>query len=80
MKTLTLNQMLVETYVALLRNLSRDTKLQLIARLSQTMIGDAAAPLPEAERFQVFESEQSADALAAEIRQSRVFTRNTETL
>lgn len=27
MKTLTLNQMLVETYVALLRNLSRDTKL-----------------------------------------------------
>ncbi len=77
MKTTDLNLKLIDTYFELLKNLSTDNKLELIARLSTSMKtknkGKTGALKP---LYGAFDSEQSADELISEIRNSRTFNRN----
>lgn len=76
MKSIDINISLVEHYLEMLENLSPDSKLELIARLSKSMktkrktkadsLGDLYGSLV---------SEQTADELIAELKQARNFNR-----
>lgn len=76
-----INQSLVETYFELLKNLSNDTKLEIISKLSQSMKSEKGEGGREAkDLFGGFVTEKSAEELIEEIRNSRVFNRTIEEL
>ncbi|MBL7792060.1 MAG: hypothetical protein JNK77_07045 [Saprospiraceae bacterium] len=78
MSAININHTLVETYLALLKNLSPDDKLELIALLSQSMkVQQPIEPTFKA-LFGAFQSDKSAEQQIEEIRQSRVFNRKIE--
>ncbi|GGK07636.1 hypothetical protein [Parabacteroides faecis] len=73
---------IIETYWGLLKNLSTDIKLKLIARLSNSILDDKAKEeykdLPD-KFYGAWEDDKSAEELINEIRNSRVLgTRHIE--
>jgi hypothetical protein len=79
MKVLDLNTIIIDGYVRLLENLSPNSKLDLISKLTQSVktdISDKKNSFKKA--FGAFESKHSADELIAEIRDNRSFNRKIE--
>ena len=81
MNTTDLNLNLIETYFKLLNNLNPDSKLELIARLSNSMKTTKATKKGSLKSlYGAFVSDQSADELIDEIKQERTFNRKREEL
>lgn len=82
MKTGVVNMNLVESYYKLLKNLSPNNKLELIARLSKSMKTTIKKEeeIPLESLYGSWESDQTADELAAELKNARSFTREREEL
>ncbi|EHQ29382.1 hypothetical protein [Mucilaginibacter paludis] len=81
MQTLDFNTKLIDGYMELLRNLSSDNKLDLITKLSESLKSTSHEDEPSLKNlFGAYQSDQSAEELIAEIRQSRLFNRNIENL
>lgn len=79
MKVLNLNTVLIDGYVRLLENLSPNSKLDLISKLTQSIKTDISDKKSSFKKsFGAFESKKSADELISEIRNSRSFTRKIE--
>ncbi|MFC1226551.1 hypothetical protein ACFE6N_22290 [Pedobacter sp. BG31] len=82
MKTADININLIDSYFTLLKSLSPDNKLELIARLSKSM---KTTKKKEKEisldaLYGSWESDQTADELVAELKAARNFTRKREEL
>ena len=78
MKTADVNTNLIESYYTLLKSLSANNKLELIARLSKSMkttkqIKDNSWK----SLFGAFELDQSADDFVEELKRDRVFSRKS---
>ncbi|MEY2829154.1 MAG: hypothetical protein RIQ33_1012 [Bacteroidota bacterium] len=75
MKSADLNINLIDTYIELLKNLSTDNKLELIAQLSKSM--KAKTKQAKVDTLQSLYgsliSKQSADEMIAEIKKDRTF-------
>lgn len=72
---------LAEYYFGFLKNLNPNSKLDLISKLSQSLKNDEQASDTSLQSlFGAYKSEETADEIIAEIRASRVFNRNIETL
>ena len=72
---------IIDSYIGLLNNLSPDSKLELISRLSQSLKSQKKPQEKSIqELFGAFASEKSAETIIEEIRQSRTFTRQIEEL
>jgi L-lactate utilization protein LutB len=70
-----------ESYFESLRNLSADTKLDLISKLSQSLKKEDVKPVNSLESlFGAYVSDETADEIIADIRASRLFTHNIEPL
>ncbi|SFA58545.1 hypothetical protein SAMN04488511_119100 [Pedobacter suwonensis] len=77
MKTADININLIDSYFTLLKSLSTDNKLELIARLSESM---KTTERKEKEisldaLYGSWDSDQTADELVAELKAARNFTR-----
>ena len=74
MKTADININLIESYLELLKNLSSDCKLELIARLSKSMKTTKKAKSDSLKSlYGAFISEQSADEMIDDIKSARRF-------
>ncbi|MFC5269920.1 hypothetical protein [Adhaeribacter terreus] len=72
---------ILDSYLGLLNNLSPDSKLELISRLSQSLKTKPKTKEKSIqELFGAFTSEKSAETIIEEIRQSRTFNRQIEEL
>ena len=72
---------IIDNYFGLLNNLSPDSKLELISRLSQSHNSQKKPQEKSIEKlFGAFISDKSAETIIDEIRQSRTFTRQIEEL
>lgn len=81
MKTSNLNFNLIKTYFDLLKNLSPDSKLELISKLLNSMKNPKISKNGSLKSlYGAFISKQSADELIREIKQSRTFNRKAEEL
>ncbi len=79
MKTINIDNALVEGYVQLLDNLSPDIKLDLISKLTQSVKSDMKSKKTAFKKsFGGFISKKSADDIIAEIRGSRNFNRQID--
>lgn len=70
---------LIDSYLGLLSNLSPDSKLELIAKLSETLKG-SKKPTEKSVKdlYGAFVSKKSADEIIAELKDSRNFTRKID--
>ena len=74
MKTADLNLNLIESYYGLLKNLSADNKLELIAKLSNSMKTAKPAKNESLKSlYGAFVSNQSADEIINDIKKARTF-------
>lgn len=82
MKTADLNTNLIDSYYTLLKSLSPNNKLELIARLSKSMktTKKKEKEISLDELYGSWVSDQTADELVAEFKASRNFTRKREEL
>ena len=82
MKTADLNTTLIDSYYTLLKSLSPNNKLELIARLSKSMKTSKKREkeISLESLYGSWESDQSADELIAELKSARHFSRNREEL
>jgi hypothetical protein len=81
MKGTDINITLVEGYLRLLDNLSPDSKLDLISKLTMSVKIDFNARKNSFYKaFGAWESEQTADEIISDIRNSRTFNRQIEML
>ncbi len=72
---------LADYYYGFLKNLNPDSKLDLIAKLSQSLKEDHIVTEESLQSlFGAYKSEETADEIIAELRASRVFNRNIEEL
>jgi len=79
MKTTDVQTNLINGYFKLLRNLSPASKLDLIEKLTKSLRLDLTSKRKSLKQtFGAFQSDQSANELIREIRESRNFTRNIE--
>ena len=81
MRTTEINTAIIEGYVGLLDNLSTDNKLDLISKLTalvKTDLSDKKSSFKKS--FGAFDSKKSAEEIIEEIRNSRVSTRQIESL
>lgn len=79
METIDFNRKLIGGYMELLRNLSPDSKLDLISKLSESLKSTTKNNEPTLrELFGAYQSEQSAEELINEIKKARSFNRKTE--
>ena len=82
MNTTELNNSLVESYFALLKNLNTEVKLDLITRLIQSIKN----PVKDGEEhpieyfYGIWDSKQSAEEIITDIQNTRVSTRQIEDL
>ncbi len=74
------NISIADYYFDLLRNLSRDNKLDLISKLSQSLKNDKEAAPSLDSLFGAYKSDESAEEIIETIRASRISNRNTESL
>jgi len=79
MATVDIDKKLVDSYLDLLENLSSDSKLDIISRLSESLKSDGKN---EAVSLRVldgdFIAEKTADEIINDLKKARSFTRNTE--
>lgn len=82
MKTADLNTTLIDSYYTLLKSLSPNNKLELIARLSKSMktTKKREREVSLESLYGSWESNQTADELIAELKAARNFTRKREEL
>jgi len=82
MKTADLNTTLIDSYYTLLKSLSPNNKLELIARLSKSMktTKKREEEVSLESLYGSWESEQTADELIAELKAARNFTGKREEL
>lgn len=82
MKTADINTALIDNYFSLLKNLSSDNKLELIARLTMSMKSSKKAKkeISLNSLYGSWVSEQSADELIMELKNARNFNRKREDL
>ena len=72
---------LADYYFGFLKNLNPDSKLDLISKLSQSLRkGDETPEVSLQSLFGAYQSEETADEIIEQLRASRVFNRNIETL
>ncbi len=72
---------IADYYFGFLKNLNQDSKLDLISKLSQSLKKENNIPDTSLQSlFGIYKSEETADEMIAEIRNSRVFNRNIEPL
>ena len=72
---------LADYYFRFLKNLNPNSKLDLISKLSQSLKNDEQTSDTSLQSlFGAYKSEETADEIIAELRASRVFTRNIEAL
>jgi predicted metal-binding transcription factor (methanogenesis marker protein 9) len=81
MKAADLKFDLIDSYLGLLKNLSPDSKLELISKLSDSLKG-SQKPADKSIKglYGAFISKKSADEIITELKNSRNFNRKTETL
>ena len=73
------NTILIDNYYGLLSSLSKENKIRLIAKLSNSIIEESTESENVVDKFfGAFKSEKSAEELIIEIRESRVFNRTIE--
>ena len=73
------NTILIDNYFRLLNSLSRENKIKLIAKLSNSIIDDVSENENITDKFfGAFKSEKSAEEIIKEIRESRTFNRTIE--
>jgi len=73
------NTLLIDNYYGLLSGLSKENKIKLIAKLSDSIVEEATENENLVDKFfGAFESEKSAEELIKEIRDSRTFNRTIE--
>jgi len=74
------NKIMVDDYYGLLRNLSKETKIKLIAKLSNSIIADNTSENENVvdNFFGAFKSNKSAEKIIKEIRESRSFNHTIE--
>jgi len=82
MKATDINTALIDNYFSLLKNLSHDNKLELIARLSKSMKGSKKAKkeISLSSLYGSWVSDQSADEIISELKNARNFNRKVEDL
>lgn len=80
MKSADLNTNLIDSYFILLKNLSPNNKLELIARLSKSMKTNKKKrkEIPLESLYGSWESDQTADELVAKLKAARNFNRKQE--
>lgn len=79
MRTAKISTTLVNGYVGLLTNLSPSDKLDLIAKLTESVKNDLTNKKSSFKKaFGAFDSDKSAEELIDELRSSRLFTRQIE--
>ena len=79
MKTTDLNFNLVDSYLGLLKSLSPDSRLELIAKLSASLKGSKKPSNKSlSELYGAFKSKKTADQIIADLKKSRNFDRTTE--
>ena len=72
---------IADYYFGFLKNLNSDSKLDLISKLSQSLKNTEVSPETSLQSlFGAYKSEESAEDIIHEIRQSKIFNRNTESL
>jgi hypothetical protein len=72
---------IADYYFGFLKNLNSDSKLDLIAKLSQSLKEtETSSETSLQSLFGAYKSEQTADEIIAELRASRIFIRNIESL
>ena len=68
------NTILIDNYYGLLSSLSKENKIRLIAKLSNSILEESAENENVVDKFfGAFKSEKSAEELIMEIRESRIF-------
>ena len=73
------NTVLIDNYFGLLSSLSKENKIRLIAKLSNSIIEESTEDENVVDNFfGAFKSEKSAEELIKEIRESRIFNRTIE--
>lgn len=81
MKLSSQNISIADYYFGLLQHLNPDSKLDLISKLSQSLkISDEAPVVSLQSLFGAYQSEETADEIIDQLRASRMFNRNRETL
>jgi hypothetical protein len=81
MKAADLKFNLIDSYLGLLKNLSPDSKRELISRLSDSLKGSKRpTDKPLSDLFGAFISKQSADEIIVDLKANRNFNRKTEGL
>jgi hypothetical protein len=81
MPSSTQNISIADYYFGFLKNLNPDSKLDLISKLSQSLKETEISPETSLQSlFGAYKSDQTADEIIAELRASRVFNRNIESL
>ncbi len=70
---------LIENYFGLLSSLSRESKIKLIAKLSNSIVDEVSKKENVIDRFYgAFKSDKSAEEIIKDIRESRTFNRTIE--
>ncbi|MDR3340789.1 MAG: hypothetical protein LBT25_12000 [Candidatus Symbiothrix sp.] len=73
------NTFVVDNYLGLLKGLSRENKIKLIAKLANEIIEETGKRENVVDKFfGAFESDKSAEEIIAEIRNNRNFNRTLE--
>lgn len=81
MDTSAQNINIADYYFGFLKNLNQNSKLDLISKLSQSLKNESNIPDTSLQSlFGAYKSEDTADEMIMEIRNSRVFNRNIEPL
>ena len=76
-----LDNSIADFYYDILNNLDKDSKLDLISRLSQSLKDEKPKPDTSLESlFGAYQSDESAEEIIESIRNSRLFNRSIETL
>ncbi len=79
MKTADIHTSIIDGYVELLDNLSPNAKLDIISRLTKSVKTDLVKKKSSFKKsFGAFETKKSADQIIVEIKNSRLFNRETE--
>jgi len=74
------NTILIDNYFGLLNGLSKENKLRLIAKLSNSVADEVIKNDNVVDKyFGAFKSDKSAEDIIAEIKESRYFNRSLET-
>ena len=81
MNTASKNMNVADYYFSFLKNLTHDSKLDLIAKLSESLkMSENKENISLQSLFGAYKSEEAAEEIIAELRASRNFNRKTESL